>query len=217
MTHYERAVRAHLTEQGVPFVAVDEARRAITGGDTRPLRAPGGGARPGTIKTFDLLLYGRPNVLLELKGRKLPAGSKRLENWVTQDDVDSLLRWEGLFGREYVGAFAFVYRCEGEPPDPLFEQVWRHREAWYAIRTIAAGAYAAVMRVRSRRWGTVSVPTGEFERLSGPLLGPADAHHAHHDPDSEADTNDTAHGRARTAPAARRPDPAQDKPRHAVA
>lgn len=175
--HYERAFTTMLAERGVPYVAVDEARRAILPGAQGPLLIPNhtnASGRPKTLKAFDYVLYGTPNLLVELKGRRLPAGSTRLENWVTDDDVDSLRRWRAMFGNEYTACFVFVYECAGEPPttpSPLFEDCWMFKDRWYALRAIDVEAYAANMKVRSARWRTVCLGKEDFERVSGPLMG----------------------------------------------
>ena len=181
--HYERAFTAMLKERSVSYVAVDEARRAILPGDQAPLKTLNDG-HARTLKAFDYVLYGTPNLLVELKGRRLPAGSSRLENWVTADDIDSLRRWTALFsqgGRGYTGCFVFVYECAAEPPtsaSPLFEDCWIFKDRWYALRAIDVEAYAAHMKVRSARWGTMNLPKADFERLSGPLLAREAAAHA---------------------------------------
>mgnify|MGYP001115688222 CR=1 FL=1 len=174
--HYERAFTALLKERGVPYVAVDEARRAILPGEQAPLKTLHDGAMK-TLKAFDFVLYGTPNLLVELKGRRLPAGSSRLENWVTADDVDSLRRWRSLFGPGYAGCFVFVYECAAEPPasppiaaDPLFGDCWIFKDRWYTLRCVDVEAYAAHMTVRSARWRTVNLPKADFLRLSGPLM-----------------------------------------------
>ncbi|NRA58266.1 MAG: HYExAFE family protein [Phycisphaerales bacterium] len=181
--HYERAFTAMLKERSVPYVAVDEARRAILPGEQAPLKTLHDG-QARTLKAFDYVLYGTPNLLVELKGRRLPAGSTRLENWVTADDIDSLRRWTALFsagGSGYTGCFVFVYECAAEPPtgaSPLFDDCWIYKDRWYALRTIDVEAYAAHMKVRSARWRTMNLPKAEFERLSGPLLGREAVAHA---------------------------------------
>jgi len=171
--HYERAFTAMLADRGVPYVAVDEARRAVLPGEQAPLATIDAG-RSKTLKAFDYVLYGTPNLLVELKGRRLPAGSTRLENWVTDDDVDSLRRWRAMFGADYVACFVFVYECAGEPPtspSPLFEDAWIFKDRWYALRAIDVEGYAAHMKVRSARWRTMCLQKADFERVSGPLMG----------------------------------------------
>ncbi len=161
-----------LAERGVPYVAVDEARRAILPGEQATLRTLHHGQQR-TLKAFDYVLYGTPNLLVELKGRRLPVGSTRLENWVTDDDVDSLRRWRAMFGHEYVACFVFVYECAEEPPaypSAVFEDCWMFKDRWYALRAIDAEAYAAHMKVRSARWRTVCLAKEDFERVSGPLM-----------------------------------------------
>ena len=170
--HYERAFTAMLAERGVPYVAVDEARRAILPGQSAPLKVIEQG-RAKTLKAFDFVLYGSPNLLVELKGRRLPAGSTRLENWVTDDDVDSLRRWRALFGEAYTACFVFIYECAADAPtapSPLFEDCWIFKDRWYALRCVDVEAYAAHMTVRSARWGTVNLPKADYDRISGPLF-----------------------------------------------
>jgi hypothetical protein len=93
------------------------------------------------------VIYGEGlNLLCEVKGRRIAlpkarlesgangASVGRLENWVTSDDAESLARWEQLFGPGFEAAFIFVYWCDAQPPDGLFQEIFAHRERWYAIR-----------------------------------------------------------------------------------
>jgi hypothetical protein len=188
--HYELAFEEYLRARRIPYVAVQEARKAL-------LPAEGAGdAR--SLKSFDFVIYGdRLNLLVEIKGRKVaarssvtsnsssPAGlmgsipgvparaprSSRLENWATQDDVDSLLAWERLFGEGFSAALVFVYWCQDQPPAPLFEDLFEFKGRWYAVRVVLAGAYAAAMKPRSTRWRTVHMPAAAFNRASLPLSG----------------------------------------------
>ncbi len=210
--HYELAFEHYLRERRVPYVAVDEARKALLPEDARLLVSePGLGQK--SLKSFDFVLYGRDtNLLVEIKGRKiarrkrqraedrshgLPAvgtgegveggrgrtsrGTRdkgaapapaRLENWVTEEEVESLSTWERLFGEGFTAAFVFVYWCDELPPDALFEEIYEFREKWYALRAVALSGYAAHMRPRSARWKTVHVPTRVFDRISTCLCGP---------------------------------------------
>jgi len=189
--HYEQAFERYLRAERVPYVAVDEAKKALMPEDT-PLRVrgPGGFEHEATLKSFDFVLYGSSgsgrvsdgracNVLAEVKGRRVgwsrpgPDGrarSPRLESWVTIEDVSSLRVWGSLFGPEFTPAFVFLYWCEGQPPDALFQEIFEHRGRWYAVRAVPVEAYAAAMKTRSPRWGTVDVSPAVFERISSPLL-----------------------------------------------
>lgn len=180
--HYERAFEQYLRERRVPYISVDEARKSLlpegVGRPDRSERIPADGA----LKSFDFVLYGAPdNLLVDVKGRRIPRrcasalGSGRLESWVTEEDVSSLEVWEGLFGPGFRGAFVFLYLCDAQPPDALFQEVFEDRGNWYAARAILLQHYREHMRVRSPRWRTVHLTTSDFERCSGPLgehLGP---------------------------------------------
>ena len=68
--HYEQAFEHYLREQRVPYVAVNEARKALLPETTssRLNRAKG----TLSLKSFDFVLYGDPmNLLVEIKGRKI--------------------------------------------------------------------------------------------------------------------------------------------------
>lgn len=159
--HYEQAFEEYLRARRLPYVAVDEARKALL---------PAGEAAP-SIKSFDFVIYGgRENLLAEVKGRRIGgAGRARLESWVTQEDVDALTRWESLFGPGFTASFVFLFWFEAQPAAPLFEELIEHRGQWYAVRVVHAREYARVMRPRSPRWRTVHLSTADFDRLSRPL------------------------------------------------
>ena len=174
--HYEQAFEAFLRRRRIPYVAVDEARKALLpDGSGLRFHLNGEGSGSGrSLKSFDFVIYGgQANVLLEIKGRKIPrrsgSGRGRLESWVTLEDIESLRTWESLFGEGFEAAFAFVYWCDEQPTDALFQEVFEHRHRWYAIRAITLGNYVRSMRTRSQRWRTVHLPTAAFEALSQPL------------------------------------------------
>jgi hypothetical protein len=179
--HYERAFEDYLRERRIPYVAVDEAKKALL---PEPLQnsprvfAPPGA--PGAIKSFDFVIYGqRSNLLVEVKGRRIREVARahegrvvprpRLDSWVTREDVESLGIWERLFGEGFGAAFVFVYWCDEQPPDALFAEVFESRGRWYAVRMVSRPAYAAAMRTRSPKWGTVHVKPAEFEKISRAL------------------------------------------------
>lgn len=224
--HYEQAFEAYLRSRRIPYVAVDEAKKALLPMQAAAsLNADFGNAAPEPIadtsegswaarsgaarhrrtattspaltpalspalKSFDFVLYGEgTNLLAEIKGRRIaPArrsattkalgattkassASPRLECWCTRDDVESLQRWERLFGSGFEGAIVFIYWCDELPPDALFEEVFEHRDRWYAIRTVLVGPYARAMKTRSPKWGTVDLAARAFDQLCMPLAG----------------------------------------------
>lgn len=183
--HYERAIEAHLRDRKIPFISVNEVRRTVLPPDAdmrvrdlSPQRTPGEGHetdKKRLIKSFDHVIYGEPtNLLVDIKGRKVkggkgPTSAGRLESWVTEDDIKALREWESLFGEGFRAAFVFVYWCETQPPDALFQEIFEHHERWYAVRSVLLDDYVREMTPRSRKWRTVNIPTARFEAISQPL------------------------------------------------
>lgn len=176
--HYEQAFENYLRTRRIPYVAVDEARKALLPDRTGSWESFVSQGGVGSLKSFDFVIYGADtNLLVECKGRKLArrrsgGATTRLENWVTQDDIDSLLRWEGLFGAGFEAVFVFVYWCDDLPPDALFEEIVTHDGRWYSLRAVRVREYAKVAKVRSPRWGTMNVPSRVFDEISGALAPP---------------------------------------------
>lgn len=178
--HYERAFEHLLRAQRVPYVAVNEARKALLP-EGAELTVDDGSGQPRAVKNFDFVVYGSSgNLLIEVKGRKIPRGvydpakppsRGRLECWAQEEDVESLSIWERLFGPGFEGVLVFLYWCDGAPPDGLFEEVFPFEGRWYAPRAIELAAYASRMRVRSPRWRTVDLARADFDRLSAPFTG----------------------------------------------
>lgn len=185
--------------QGVGGVGRGTGRRGTGGGTSQtgldPIGSGNGenGERAGVVgegtrdalKSFDFVIYGEgTNLLIEIKGRRAGASmSARLENWVTHEDVQSLLRWERLFGTGFEACFIFVYWFESQPADTLFEELLESEGMWYGLRAVPVRDYARVMRTRSQRWGTCDIPRADFDALSVPFAPAAcgsefPAHHA---------------------------------------
>lgn len=197
--HYERAFEHYLRRQRVPYVAVDEARKALLPEDSSlKVESVWGPERQiHALKSFDFVIYGpERNLLVDVKGRKVArrmggraairetlgkrrgAGEEgellgrvpyrvgRLESWVTRDDIESLRHWQALFGDAFEAHFVFVYWCDEQPPDGLFQEIFEFGERWYALRSVRLDTYVSAMKPRSLRWGTVDVPTAAFTRIS---------------------------------------------------
>ena len=64
--HYEAAFEAYLRSRGIPYVAVDEAKKALFAN--------------AKLKSFDFVVYSKngPNLLIDVKGRQMTdAAAKR--------------------------------------------------------------------------------------------------------------------------------------------
>jgi hypothetical protein len=183
--HYDRAFEHYLRANAIPYIAVDEAKRALSaaGGQRAAAEAPGAGAnaRGGgkatgriaeKLKSFDFVVYSKRhrNLLIDVKGRKHAGKTGRaFQNWVTRDDVACLARWAEIFGSDFDPAFAFLFWCDAQPPDALFHEVFAYGERWYAVLAVRLADYQQHMRDRSAKWDTVSIPAAAFDQLSVPL------------------------------------------------
>jgi hypothetical protein len=94
----------HLREKGWPYMAVDEAKKAIF--------------NASEIDAFDFLVYSTtgPNLLVLVVTRR-----------PTPDQVEQMRQWEQIFGKDFLAAFTFQAAGEWrilslkelEPPNPL--------------------------------------------------------------------------------------------------
>ncbi len=158
--HYEAAFENYLRTRGVPFVVVDEVRRAAF--------------REARLRSFDFIVYGAAgtNWLVDVKGRRWaprrnPA-RPAWENWVTQEDLDGLAQWEQVFGEGFCGLLVFAYELfPGADPPPEIVHVFRQRR--YVFAAVPRDQYQRCARVRSPKWGTVNMPTAEFARHVRPV------------------------------------------------
>ena len=158
--HYEAAFEDYLRAKGWPYVAVDEAKKAIFAG--------------ASIKSFDFLVYssGGPNLLVDVKGRKFPiaGGSRKAartrlwENWVSRGDVEGLQQWQNVFGADFIAMLVFAYWLQGPPQRSPFADVHFFRDRHYAFVGMCLAEYVAAANPRSAKWQTIAVPTAVFAR-----------------------------------------------------
>ena len=158
--HYEAAFEDYLQAHQIPYVAVDEAKKATF--------------RDARLKSFDFIVYsaGRNNWLVDIKGRRWIRRKNHRrpawENWVTQEDLDGLRQWQEVFGTGFAGLLVFAYwvGADAEPPP---EVVYAHRGERYVFAALPLEMYEQHARVRSPKWGTVNMPTAEFARGVRPI------------------------------------------------
>lgn len=159
--HYEAAFEAYLRDHGVPYVAVDEAKRSVL-------------ADGGSIKSLDFIVSspGQVTWLVDVKGRRFPSGDEQKQywkNWSTRDDLTSLAQWETLFGSGFHGLFVFAYDVLGDRAPLPAEEMYEFRNSLYGFVTVSLDAYAQFARPISPRWDTVAMPASDFRRLARPL------------------------------------------------
>ncbi len=155
--HYEAAFEGYLRHRGIPYVAVDEAKRALFA--------------TAKLKSFDFVVYSKtgPNLLIDVKGRSCRNRTARsgFETWSAEQDVIDLQQWEQVFGDGFKAVLMFVYWIELPlTPEPgMFE----FRNRWYLLTGVDLAEYRNHMRRRSAKWATVSLPASAFRDLAKPI------------------------------------------------
>jgi hypothetical protein len=151
--HYEAAFEAYLREKGIPYVAVDEAKKAMFAN--------------AKLKSFDFVVYSKngPNLLVDVKGRKL--GGSSYQTWATEGDVSDLMQWQQVFGEGFKAVLLFAYWID----PPLVPEVgmFEHKERWYLLLAVELAEYQEHMRRRSVKWETVALPQADFKALARPI------------------------------------------------
>jgi hypothetical protein len=155
--HYDAAFERLLRLLRRPYVSVDETRRALL--------------RDSSLKSMDFIVYSQQasNLLIDVKGRRESAGSS-WKSWTTAEDVDSLVRWEEVFGGGFRALFVFAYELAQPGEADRHPLVWDLKGRRYAFYGVWARDYARAMKVCSPSWQTVCLPSREFRRLRQPLL-----------------------------------------------
>ena len=157
--HYEAAFEAWLRLLRVPYVAVDESRRAAAGGRS--------------LKSLDFLVspsQAAHNWLVDVKGRQFPtAGRQYWRNWSTADELESLASWEELFGGPSKGLLVFAYNVVGDRAPLPAEELFSFHDALYGFVGIRLDHYTSFAKKLSTRWGTVTLPTDRFRSLARPV------------------------------------------------
>lgn len=157
--HYEAAFEAYLRCRGLPYVAVDEAKRSVLGDGE-------------SIKNLDFIVSqpGACSWLVDVKGRRFPSAEDQYwKNWSTRDDLKSLAQWESLFGEGFCGLLVFAYLIVGDRAPLPVEQLFEYRDGLYGFIGVTLADYAEHCRQISPRWDTVAMPAADFRRLARPV------------------------------------------------
>lgn len=155
--HYEAAFEDYLRTRGVPYVAVDEAKKALFS--------------TAKLKSFDFVVYSKKtrNLLVDVKGRSLRDREKvrGFESWATEQDVEDLGQWEQVFGNGFSALFAFVYWIEC--PLVVEPGMFEFKQRWYYTMGVDLAEYRDHMRRRSEKWHTVCLKSEDFRSLARPI------------------------------------------------
>lgn len=159
--HYEAAFEAFVRSLRVPCVAIDEAKRALSG--------------EYGLKSPDFLLYPRfaTNLVVEVKGKraKNKRGRRDWENWVTTDDLDGLVRWQTMFGSAFRSVLSFAYAEPIQPfPLPGDNGAFEFRGLEYRFWAVELDEYIAHLRSRGPAWKAVAMARRAFRRRVRPLV-----------------------------------------------
>jgi len=155
--HYEAAFEAYLRDRKTPYVAVDEAKRALFS--------------DAKLKSFDFVVYSKngPNLLVDVKGRQArsTANSRGYQTWATERDIDDLMQWQQVFGEGFKAVLAFLYWID----TPLIPEAgtFEHQNRWYVLMGVDLAEYRDHMRRRSEKWATVALSAEDFRQLARPL------------------------------------------------
>lgn len=159
--HYDAAFEEYLRLRCSPYVVVDETRRALL--------------QEASLKSMDFIVYSSQaqNLLVDVKGRRFPSGGEsnrhEWENWATRDDIQSLLRWQNVFGAGFRALLVFAYDIADARALTRLQPVLQFRQKSYAFYGVWVDDYSLEMRVRSTSWETVSLPSRVYEELRAPV------------------------------------------------
>jgi hypothetical protein len=158
--HYEAAFEEYLRCRQIPYVAVDEKKRALLG--------------DASLKSLDFIVSTSLGTswLVDVKGRRFPTGGEQKQywkNWSTRDDVRSLTAWERLFGRSFSGLFVFAYDVVGDRAPVKLEQLFEFGGRLYGFVGVRLADYAAQAHSISSAWDTLAMPASRFRALAAPV------------------------------------------------
>lgn len=155
--HYEAAFEDYLRAKGLPYVAVDEAKKALFS--------------TAKLKSFDFVVYSRsgPNLLVDVKGRSCRDRDtvKGFETWATEQDIEDLAQWREVFGEGFSAVLVFVYWIEC--PLVVEPGMFEFRQRWYYALGVELSEYRDRMKRRSEKWKTVCLGAADFLSLARPI------------------------------------------------
>ncbi len=158
--HYESAFESWLIENHIQYLHIDESKRAVF--------------KNAKIKSFDFVLYLHNSkiALVEVKGRTFKGTSLEkmsgFECWVTTEDIEGLVYWQKIFGRNHGVFFVFAYKVEKIDVDFNGRDAFTYRQDRYLFFAVRLDDYQKFMKQRSPKWKTVTLPADKFRKIAAP-------------------------------------------------
>ena len=176
--HYESAFVQFLQSLAIPYLPTQETKRSFAGEEEY-----------GSLKNIDFLVMNRAacetplrlqqskkletsSWLIDIKGRRFPSGTAHPQywrNWVCEDDLVSLSRWETIFGDGFQGLIVFAYDVIGERSPIDRSRLFEFQNRQYAFLGIPLSIYYRECKPLSPRWRTVTMPNAKFREAAIPL------------------------------------------------
>lgn len=151
--HYEAAFADLLRQQRIPYIAVNESRRSVD--------------QQRSLKSADFLVSapGERRWIIDIKGRRFPAGTKQKQywrNWATRDDLRSLAEWCRHFGDGAEALLVFAYDVLGDRSPVAPQELHPFQDRYYAFIAVRLADYLLGARQLSLRWDTIAMPAALF-------------------------------------------------------
>lgn len=160
-SHYENAVEAYLRENNYPYVSTLESQRVVYNGTT--------------IKNFDFMLPGKRILFVDIKGRKFGYESTPgniFENWILEDDIESLKTWRSLGSSNQQAYLLYAYclpDLDMPLPNVFVDNTFVYNGKVYAFLAITIEDYINNSKQRSLKPRAVCVSRKLFATLVRPL------------------------------------------------
>ncbi|TWT91087.1 hypothetical protein Mal64_14860 [Pseudobythopirellula maris] len=169
--HYEAAFEEYLREERIPYVAVDEKRRALRSGGS--LKSLDFIVSPETPPAYEYSpMGGGERWLVDVKGRRFPSGLSSPQywrNWSTRDELDSLAHWAERFGPGFTAMLVFAFHLTADRSPVAPEKIFYWRGEAYAFVGVRLSDYRRAARPLSARWRTVTTGVKQFRRIARPV------------------------------------------------
>ena len=161
--HYDVAFEEYLRGTCTPYVAVDEQRRALLA--------------DASLKSMDFIVTSQrfQNLLVDVKGTEISVGGRRSavghkwENWATEDDIDSLLRWQQVFGNGFRSMLLFAYEIVDLQFARELGRPFVHQGRLYSFFGVWADQYHLAMQPAFGKLGDGLAQSRNFRDLRIPI------------------------------------------------